>query len=52
MSGMGETVEVESSYHDDSNFQLERIIVYYAILIDLEPGTMGRLRLPQESPIV
>ena len=33
-----------STYHDDSDFQLERLIVYYAILIDLEPGTMDSVR--------
>ena len=35
---------VGGTYHDDSDFQLERISVYYVILIDLEPGTMDSVR--------
>ena len=45
------SIDPSSTYHDDSNFQLERIDVYYneatgdchvpcAILMDPEPGTM------------
>ena len=48
-------IVVGGTYHDDSDFQLERInvycneatgdrYVYYAILIDLEPGTMDSVR--------
>ena len=70
MSEMEETVEVEfweaishergfdsaGMYHDDTDFQLERIsvccdeptgdrCVYFAILIDLEQGTMDSVRI-------
>ena len=48
-------IDPAGTYHDDSDFQLERInvycneatgdrYVYYAILIDFEPGTMESVR--------